>query len=51
MINAVPRTRTKGKYVRPEADVLERIRTAFYPELEAPAEEEVEPRPEQMKLL
>lgn len=51
MINAVPRTRVKGKFVRPEADLLERLRAAFFEELEVPVEEEsVVPRPTQMGL-
>ena len=41
LINAIPRTRVKGKFVRPEADVLDRMRLAFYAdELTAPPEEE-----------
>lgn len=41
LINAIPRTRVKGKFVRPEADVLDRMRLAFYgDELTAPVEEE-----------
>ena len=51
MINAVPRTQIKGKFVRPEADALERIRAAFFEELEVPPEEQLQPRPEQMKLM
>ncbi|MBN1316152.1 MAG: hypothetical protein JXA42_11805, partial [Anaerolineales bacterium] len=40
LINAVPRTRVKGKFVREEAQVLENMRLAFFDELEAPEEEE-----------
>ncbi|MCW5844559.1 MAG: DUF1156 domain-containing protein, partial [Caldilinea sp.] len=41
LINAIPRTRIKGKFVRPEADILDRMRLAFYAdELTAPPEEE-----------
>jgi len=36
MINAVPRAQRKGKFVRPEADLLDRLRTAFFEELEVP---------------
>jgi adenine-specific DNA methylase len=42
-INVIPRTREKGKFVRPEAEVLENMRLAFFPDIEAPAEE---PEPE-----
>ncbi|MBN1814113.1 MAG: DUF1156 domain-containing protein, partial [Anaerolineae bacterium] len=53
LINAIPRARVKGKFVRPEADVLDRMRLAFYAdELTVPPEEEPEaPRPEQLELL
>jgi hypothetical protein len=41
MINAIPRTRVKNTFVRPEADVLDRLRLAFYAdELTVPPEEE-----------
>lgn len=41
LINAIPRTKIKGKFARPEADVLDRMRLAFYAdELTAPPEEE-----------
>jgi len=40
MINAIPRTKSKGKFVRPEADTLEAMRLAFFDDLVAPAEEE-----------
>ena len=42
-INVIPRTREKGKFVRPEAGVLENMRLAFFPDVEPPAEE---PEPE-----
>jgi putative DNA methylase len=50
MINAVPRTKTKDRFVRPEADLLERLRAAFFEELAVPAEGEVVAQPEQMRL-
>jgi putative DNA methylase len=52
MINAIPRTRLKGEFVRPEADVLDKIRLAFYAdELTVPVEEEPElPQAEQLGL-
>ncbi len=52
MINAIPRTRIKGKFVRPEAEVLENMRLAFYDDLEVPVEEEPElPGATQLDLL
>lgn len=50
LINAVPRTKIKGKFVRPEAEVLDRLRLAFFEELEVPAAEEPEARVEQLPL-
>ncbi|GAB4161476.1 MAG: hypothetical protein Fur0021_34630 [Candidatus Promineifilaceae bacterium] len=41
LINAIPRTKVKNKFVRSEADVLDRMRLAFYAdELTVPPEEE-----------
>jgi hypothetical protein len=40
LINAIPRARIKGKFARPEAETLENIRLAFYPEFTVPVEEE-----------
>jgi hypothetical protein len=51
MICAVPRARVKGKFVRPEAELLERLRAAFFAELEVPAEEEAPEWVEQMRLM
>lgn len=42
LLNAVPRARVKGKFVRPEAEALENLRLAFFDELVPPVEEEVE---------
>ncbi len=43
LINVVPRTQEKGKFVRPEAEILDRIRLALYPnELTVPVELEPE---------
>lgn len=39
LINAVPRTKVKDAFVRPEAETLERLRLAFFDDLEIPAEE------------
>ena len=38
MINAIPRSRIKGKFVRSEAETLENMRLAFFEDLQAPAE-------------
>lgn len=52
MINAIPRTRIKGKFIRPEAEVLENMRLAFFDDLAAPLEEEPElPGATQLDLL
>ena len=51
MINAVPRTKSKGRFVRPEAEMLERLRAGFFEEVEAPAEEEAPGRMEQMRFM
>jgi len=51
LLNAIPRSRIKGKFVRPEAEVLENMRLAFFDDLVAPVEEEPElPRYVQMGL-
>ena len=40
LINAIPRTKIKDQFVRPEADILDRMRLAFYAdELTVPPEE------------
>ena len=51
LLNAIPRTKIKGKFARPEADLLDRLRLAFFEELEVPAEEKPEAKPEQMRLM
>ncbi|MCZ7568052.1 MAG: hypothetical protein M5U01_05535 [Ardenticatenaceae bacterium] len=50
-INAIPRTRLKGTFVRPEAEVLDKLRDAFFEELQVPPEEELPEQVEQLKLL
>ncbi|MFQ6043178.1 MAG: DUF1156 domain-containing protein, partial [Candidatus Poribacteria bacterium] len=40
LINAIPRKKEKGKFVRLEAELLENLRLAFFDDLEAPVEEE-----------
>ncbi|MCL4868346.1 MAG: DUF1156 domain-containing protein [Anaerolineae bacterium] len=50
LINAIPRAKVKNKFVRPEADVLDRMRLAFYAdELTVPPEEEP-PMPQSEQL-
>jgi hypothetical protein len=39
LINAVPRTKKKGKFVRLEAELLDKLRDAFFPDLRVPPEE------------
>jgi hypothetical protein len=39
LINAVPRTKKKGKFIRPEAELLDKLRDAFFPDLQVPPEE------------
>jgi putative DNA methylase len=52
LLEAVPRTRGRdGAFLRPEADLLERLRLAFFPELEPPAEPEPEAAVLQLGLL
>jgi putative DNA methylase len=40
LLNAIPRRKSMGKFIRPEAEVLENMRLAFFDELVAPEEEE-----------
>lgn len=39
LVNAIPRTKQKGRFVRPEAEVLEGMRLAFFDDVEAPPED------------
>jgi len=50
-LNALPRTRVKGEFVRPEAAALDAIRAAFFEELEVPAEEEPQETMVQGRLM
>ena len=40
LINAIPRKKEKGKFIRQEAEFLENLRLAFFDDLEVPVEEE-----------
>lgn len=40
LVNAVPRTKRKGKFLCKEAELLESLRLAFFDDLEPPTEEE-----------
>jgi len=50
LLNAIPRTQIKGKFVRPEANALDRLRLAFFEELEVLVEEEPQAAVEQLGL-
>ncbi|MGB8644114.1 MAG: DUF1156 domain-containing protein [Anaerolineae bacterium] len=51
LLNAIPRSRIKGRFTRPEADVLDKMRLAFFDDLQAPVEPEPElPQEKQMSL-
>lgn len=51
LLNAVPRMRQKGEFVRPEAEVLEALRLAFFDDLIAPKDpEEPKVEPKQLAL-
>jgi len=51
LLNAIPRTKEKGKFIRPEADTLEAMRLAFFDDLVPPVEEESKIEPTQLKLI
>jgi len=50
LLNAIPRTKVKGRWVRVEAELLERLRANFYPALAAPVEEAPPALPQQLGL-
>lgn len=50
MLNAIPRTRVKGKWARVEAGLLEDLRLNFYLDLDVPAEETPPELPTQLAL-
>jgi hypothetical protein len=51
MLNAIPRTRIKGEFARPEAKVLDDMRAALFEELAVPVEEETQEAPRQLGFL
>lgn len=51
LLNAIPRTKVKGKWVRVEAELLERLRQNFFTDLEVPAEETPPELPQQLGLF
>ncbi len=40
LVNAIPRTMSKGKWVRDEAETLDRLCAAYFPEISIPKDEE-----------
>ena len=50
LVNSIPRTKVKGDWVRPEAATLDRLCTAFLPEIAIPADLVVELEFEQDEL-
>ncbi|MCZ7532620.1 MAG: DUF1156 domain-containing protein [Acidimicrobiia bacterium] len=38
LVNAIPRTKIKGEFVRPEAALLDRLVTGYFPDIELPPE-------------
>jgi adenine-specific DNA methylase len=50
LVNSIPRTKEKGEWVRPEAGTLDRLCTAFLPEIEIPPDPVVELDFEQEEL-
>lgn len=50
LLNAIPRTKLKDKFVRPEAHTLDKMRLAFFDDLTVPVEEDVIPVPVQSEF-
>jgi putative DNA methylase len=50
LVNAIPRTKQKGKFIRPEAAALENLCLAFFPDITLPAEEAPPEIPQQGML-
>ena len=51
LINAIPRTKQKGEFVRPEAATLEKMRLSFFDDLTSPPETDAAPVPQQGDLF
>jgi hypothetical protein len=49
--DAALRMQIKGTFVRLETEILDRLRLAFFGELQVPLEEESEQKSEQMRLM
>ncbi len=50
MINAIPRSKIMGEFVRKEAELLDALRAAYFDDLELPPEPEVQLKPTQPRL-
>jgi hypothetical protein len=50
LVNAIPRTKQKGQFIRPEAAALENLCLAFFPDITLPAEEAPPEIPQQGML-
>jgi adenine-specific DNA methylase len=50
LVNAIPRTKHKGEWVRPEAGTLDRICSLYFPDIEIPPEPELPTTGEQGEL-
>jgi adenine-specific DNA methylase len=50
LVNAIPRTKQKGEWVRPEAGTLDRICSLYFPDIEIPPEPELPTTGEQGEL-
>ncbi|MEJ7784650.1 MAG: DUF1156 domain-containing protein [Solirubrobacteraceae bacterium] len=50
LVNAIPRTRQKGEWVRPEAGTLDRICSLYFPDIELPPDPVVLTTGEQVEL-
>jgi len=51
LLNTIPRTKIKGRFVRPEAQTLDDLRLKFFDDLEVPPEEEPPKMPAQADLF
>ena len=51
LVKAIPRTRAKGEWVRPEAGLLDKLCAAYFPAIELPAAEDAPVRPTQGEMF